>query len=148
MHYVRICLVASPGTSSWPLAMLEARIVPGLSYSPMADSILTSINMAGGAINIYYDTILMQNSLSGGNFGTNISLLSSWKVVLITSAQYTRASAETLLFPFPLFTNVSSDFVMPAINSSGVITVYTFAYIQSNQLWATANVDLTYIVAG
>ena len=115
---------------------------------PMAESILTSINMAGGAINIYYDTILMQNILSGGNFGTNISLLSNWKVVLITSAQYTRASAETLLFPFPLFTSVSSDFVMPAINSSGVITVYTFAYIQSNQLYAAPSVDLTYIVAG
>ena len=104
--------------------------------------------MAGGSFNVFYDTILMQNSLSGGNFGTNISLLSNWKVVLITSAQYTRASAETLLFPFPLFTNVSSDFVMPAINSSGVITLYTFAYIQSDRLYATPNVDLTYIVAG
>ena len=114
----------------------------------MADSILCSINMAGGAINIYYDIILMQNSLSGGNFGTSVSLLSDWKVVLITSAKYTRASSEVLLFPFPLFTSTSNDLTMPAINYDGTITTYNFAYIQSNQLWATANVNLTYIVAG
>ena len=109
----------------------------------MADSILCSINMAGGAINIYYDTILAQGSVEG-----SVALPSNWKVVIITSARYQRNSQETLIFPFPIFTNNINDLMMPAIDVNGQLTIFNFVYISSNTLHTTGYVNASYIAAG
>lgn len=53
--------------------------------------------MAGGALNIYYDTIL--ESKSGNGTGNN-NLPSGWKVCIITSYQFDNIS---LVFPFAVF---------------------------------------------
>ena len=113
----------------------------------MADSILCSINMAGGAINIYYDTILAQNSLSYQYSIQSVSLPNGWKVVIIMSARYEVNSGETLFNPFPIFTNTNSFIYMPAITSSGQIATYRFAYISSNNLYINERVSASYIVA-
>lgn len=63
----------------------------------MAESILTSITMAGGALNIYYDTIL--ESKSGNATGIN-NLPSGWKVCIVTSYNYGNIN---LVFPFAVF---------------------------------------------
>ena len=99
--------------------------------------------MAGGAINIYYDTILAQ-----GPVNESVVLPSNWKVVIITSAQYQRASQETLIFPFPIFTNNINNLMMPAINANGQLTIFNFIYISSNILYPTSYVNASYIAAG
>ena len=63
----------------------------------MAESILTSITMAGGALNIYYDTILLSKTEVGTAF---YNMPSGWKVCIITSFQHDDIS---LVFPFAVF---------------------------------------------
>ena len=103
--------------------------------------------MAGGTINIYYDTILAQNSLSYQYSIQNVSLPNGWKVIIIMSARSEVNNGETLLNPFPIFTSTNSFIYMPAITSSGQITTFRFAYISSNNLHINDRVSASYIVA-
>ena len=87
----------------------------------MAESILTQITLASGAINIYYDTILA----SGYNSG-NISIPNNWKVVVILSADN---GSYHLFNPLIIFTTSSTWYEGLFFNG----TNYGF--------WITAYVD-------
>ena len=50
----------------------------------MAESILTSINLAGGSFNVYYDTVLAVFSITGrGNANNNCP--NGWRAALVVS---------------------------------------------------------------
>ena len=69
----------------------------------MADSILTSINLAGGSFNVFYDTILAQGT-AGNHSSTssyNFSIPSGWKCLLITFANY--QNSDILTDPVAVF---------------------------------------------
>ena len=75
----------------------------------MAESILTSINLAGGSFNVYYDTILSVKTVTGSSaVSSSNSCPSGWKcAVLISCFIYLNAWA-TLVTPIPIF-NVNSS---------------------------------------
>ena len=50
----------------------------------MAESILTSINLAGGSFNVYYDTVLSIVSISSYNNRTN-QCPTGWKAAILTA---------------------------------------------------------------
>lgn len=118
----------------------------------MADSILCSINMAGGAINIYYDTILTQNTFNSSANSQSISIPSNWKIVIIMTAQYhySGSTEQTLLYPYPIFNNTNSWIPMPVVynTTSFRIGLYHIAYVNSNYLRIGAYTSGSYIVAG
>ena len=120
----------------------------------MADSILCSINMAGGAINIYYDTILAQNSLNSSGSTINTSIPSGWKVVIILSAFYSYDRIQhTLLEPYPIFTDTSNYLYMLTyydnfFSGQSGFSMFNFAYVNSNRLSLNSRCSCTYIVAG
>ena len=120
----------------------------------MADSILCSINMAGGAINIYYDTILAQSTLSAGASAASTSIPSGWKVVIILSAIYGYNQVnQVLLAPYPIFTETSSYLYMisyysSSSNNTSHFDTYDFAYVNSNRLYVNNRCTCSYIVAG
>ena len=65
----------------------------------MAESILTSITMAGGALNIYYDTVLQSKT----GYGTSVfNMPSGWKVCIVT-AFYNTYAGYNLLYPIAIF---------------------------------------------
>ena len=65
----------------------------------MAESILTSITMAGGALNIYYDTILQSKT----GYGTSVfSVPSGWKVCIVMAFHNAR-DTYSLLYPIAIF---------------------------------------------
>lgn len=117
----------------------------------MADSILCSINMAGGAINIYYDTILTQNTFNSSANAQNISIPSNWKIVIIMTAQYhyNGSTEQTLLYPYPIFHNTNNWIPMPVVynTTSFRIGLYHIAYVNSNYLHIAAYTSDSYIVA-
>ena len=95
----------------------------------MAESILTSITMAGGALNIYYDTILESKS---GNGTVNNNLPSGWKVCIITSYSYDNIS---LVFPFAVFNasfNTGRWYCGICMNDSGVFVNYAMLIFNSS----------------
>ena len=120
----------------------------------MADSILCSINMAGGAINIYYDTILAQGILNAGGSTSNTSIPSGWKVVIILSASYSNSTGniqDALLAPYPIFTDTSNYLYMltyRTTNSTSNFNTFPFAYVNSNRLILNSYCRCSYIVAG
>lgn len=73
------------------------------SLSYMADSILTSINLAGGSFNVFYDTILAQGTAGRHNSTSsyNFSIPSGWKCLLITFANY--QNSDILTDPVAVF---------------------------------------------
>ena len=83
----------------------------------MAESILTSITMAGGALNIYYDTILESKA---GNGVYTQTAPSGWKICIITSYSY---DTYALVYPFAVFnasltTNVYYSGICMSSNNS------------------------------
>lgn len=73
----------------------------------MAESILTSINLAGGSFNVFYDTILAQGTAGKTNNSTSysFSIPSGWKCLLITSANY--QDSDMIIEPVVVFvTNI------------------------------------------
>lgn len=65
----------------------------------MAESILTSITMAGGALNIYYDTILQSKT----GYGTSsYTIPSGWKVCIVM-AFHNNNNRYSLLYPIAIF---------------------------------------------
>ena len=119
----------------------------------MADSILCSINMAGGAINIYYDTILTQGNLrSNSGSAASTSIPSGWKAVIIMSARYVWNDDNYILSqPFPIFIETSDYIQMPALykysNSEYAQSMYAFALVSSNRLQISGYTNVSYIVA-
>ena len=89
----------------------------------MAESILTSITMAGGALNIYYDTILESKSGNGTAYN---NLPSGWKVCIITSYSYDNIS---LVFPFAVFNASFNTADLPGNASWARISAVTFSYL-------------------
>ena len=88
----------------------------------MAESILTSITMAGGALNIYYDTILLSKTEVGT---ASYNMPSGWKVCIITSYNYDNIS---LVFPFAVFNasfTIGRWYCGICMNDSGVFTNHT-----------------------
>lgn len=95
----------------------------------MAESILTSITMAGGALNIYYDTILQSKTGSGT---ANNNLPSGWKVCIITSYSNDNIS---LVFPFAVFNasfNTNQWYRGICMNDSGVFVNYDMLIFNSS----------------
>ena len=118
----------------------------------MADSILCSINMAGGAINIYYDTVLAQGNLSSNRNENSISLPSGWKTVIIMSCRHVyNSEIHVLIQPFPIFIETSYNIQMPVLYNNGgnayIQSMYAFARITSNRLYISTYIDASYIVA-
>ena len=65
----------------------------------MAESILTSITMAGGSLNIYYDTILQSKT----GYGTSSFIApSGWKVCIVM-AFHNNHLVYSLLYPIAIF---------------------------------------------
>ena len=81
----------------------------------MAESILTNINLANGAINIYYDTILgiLRWQGNGSDINTYTQCPSGWKCAYVVNANaynYTgSSSASKLLIPIIVFNHRTSD---------------------------------------
>ena len=99
----------------------------------MAESILTSITMAGGALNIYYDTILQ--SKSGSGTGIN-NLPSGWKVCIITS--YLNSNIG-LVFPFAVFNasfNTGHWYCGICMDNNGVFTNFKILMFNSSTTYS------------
>lgn len=80
----------------------------------MAESILTSINLAGGSFNVYYDTVLAIHSDSTNMSALSVSCPSNWKAAIINIATNT----VCCLYAMPVF-NVSNNTIDCYIPSSG-----------------------------
>ena len=80
----------------------------------MAESILTSINLAGGSFNVYYDTVLAIHSDSTNMSTLSVSCPSNWKAAIINIATNT----VCCLYAMPVF-NVSNNTIDCYIPSSG-----------------------------
>ena len=119
----------------------------------MADSILCSINMAGGAINIYYDTILAQNKLNSNTHeSASVSIPSGWKTVIIMTGKSISDNDKYILAqPCPIFIESSYFIQMPALyshsGSAYVQSIWSFARITSNTLYVNGYTGVSYIVA-
>ena len=108
--------------------------------------------MAGGAINIYYNTILAQSTFNAGNNENSVSIPSGWKTVIIMACRY-RWNDDTYVLaqPFPIFIETSFNIQMPALYSNAgaayVQSINSFARITSDRLYITAHSYASYIVA-
>ena len=82
----------------------------------MAESILSSINLAGGSINIYCDSIL---NVITANDRHSKSCPSGWKAAVLISHYYYSGSStsyqNTLMQPIPIFNIGSSSVTYNAI---------------------------------
>ena len=75
----------------------------------MAESILTSINLAGGSFNVYYDTILSVKTVTGSSaVSLSNSCPSGWKCAVLISCFIYLNNWATLVTPIPIF-NVNSS---------------------------------------
>ena len=110
----------------------------------MAESILTSINLAGGSFNVFYDTILKQGdagNVSAG--GYDFIIPSGWKAVLITHAHN---NGYNLLTPVVAFMPGYEIYGL-GINSNGNTSSLEIGNIDSNNRFNIANyLFLNYIV--
>lgn len=77
----------------------------------MSESILTSINLAGGSFNVYYDTILDCISASSN---TQTQCPSGWKAaILISYSMYINSNTNSnasLVSPIPMF-NIGKEVI-------------------------------------
>ena len=103
----------------------------------MADSILTSITLAGGSFNVYYDTVL--DVITVTSTGRK-SCPSGWKAAVviscITRTSSSSSTAITLIQPIPIFNNGSSDDISYygtfINNQDGTYEVYSAIVINSS----------------
>ena len=96
----------------------------------MADSVLTSITLAGGSFNVYYDTVISVMSVK--NYTSN-NTPSGWKAAICISCYtYMGNNWGTLVSPVPIF-NIGSQVTYNGtfIDSNSIYTVYGFIRISS-----------------
>ena len=113
---------------------------------PMAESILTSINLAGGSFNVFYDTILAQGS--GGYSYTSeiINIPSGWKVILIINARNGNTGAG-LLSAVPIFTVATGTIGGIGVENGSIVKMALVENITATSFRTIDNVTLDYIVA-
>ena len=101
----------------------------------MAELILTSINLAGGSINIYCDSILSVVSVGDRN---SRSCPSGWKAAVLFShyynSGYSSSYQNTLMQPIPIFNIGSSSVTYNAIyvSEDGVYNVHSAITISNS----------------
>lgn len=87
----------------------------------MAESILTSINLAGGSFNVYYDTVLAVFSISNYT-NANKNCPNGWRAAVVISHQRllnTNREIGTLVEPIAIFnTNASCAYNGTYLNES------------------------------
>ena len=109
----------------------------------MAESILTSINLAGGSFNVYYDTVLGVHSSSVPNSTLSVTCPSGWKVAIINIAEADRSN----LYAMPVFNlgNTGINYYIPN-SRGGYFGVYVYLTQISSPINGTyANAAMTVI---
>lgn len=109
--------------------MLEGRIVPGLYKTLMADGILTQITMAGGAINLVFNTIIRSgddNNPSGGYEGPSAGQL------LIFYYNLSNHMIQPVMFTYEQYNALASR------RGSSAYTDVNFYFLNSNNVISSA----------
>ena len=112
----------------------------------MAESILTSINLAGGSFNVFYDTILAQgtNGSANDNRSYSFTIPSGWKCLLITTANY--YNNYTLLNPIAIFVpNIGVQGLFIATND-GTYVVRNVGNVSDTRFNINTYTQVSYII--
>ena len=144
--YGSFCSGVSPGTHPWLSRVARDQGCSRTLLSYMAESILTSITLAGGSFNVFYDTILAQGTAGSKNDSRNhnFTIPSGWKCLLITTANY--RDSYILLNPIAVFVPNIDVYGLCIITNNGTYDIMNVGHVSETRFDIETYTQVSYTI--